>query len=60
MFDEEEQPKPKNIQPKDLDVLGIDALEEYIEELETEIARVREKIASKKDARGAAESFFKS
>lgn len=60
MFDEEEQPKPKNIQPKDLDVLGIDALEEYIEELEAEIARVREKIASKKDARGAAESFFKS
>jgi len=60
MFDEEEKPKPKGIQPMDLDVMGIDALHEYIEELEAEIARVREKIASKHDARGAAESFFKS
>lgn len=60
MFDEEETPKPKGIQPMDLDVMGIDALNDYITELEAEIARVRAKIASKQDARGAAESFFKS
>lgn len=60
MFDEEERPKPKGIQPMDLDMMSIEALGEYIEELEAEIARVRDKIAAKKDARGAAESFFKS
>ena len=60
MFDEEEQPKPKGIQPLDLDVMSVEALGEYIEELEAEIERVKAKISSKKDARGAAESFFKS
>lgn len=58
--EEEEKPKPKGIQPLELDELSIEALGEYIEELEAEIARVREKIAGKQDARGAAESFFKS
>ena len=60
MFDEEEAPKPKGLQPMDLDVLSIEALGEYIEELEGEIARVRAKIDSKKAARGAADAFFKS
>ena len=60
MFDEEEAPKPKDLQPLDLDILSIEALGEYIEELEAEIARVRAKIDSKKAARGAADSFFKS
>jgi uncharacterized small protein (DUF1192 family) len=60
MFDEEEKPKPKGIQPLDLDMMSIEALGDYIAELESEIARVRSKIDSKKSARGAAESFFKS
>ena len=60
MFDEEDKPKPKGIQPLDLDMMSIDALGEYIEELEAEIVRVKAKIATKQDARGAAESFFKS
>lgn len=60
MFDEEESPKPKGLQPLDLDVLSIDALVEYIEELEAEISRVQAKIESKKAARGAADAFFKS
>ena len=60
MFDEEEKPKPKGIQPLDLDMMSIEAWGEYIAELETEIARVRTKIDAKKSARGAAESFFKS
>lgn len=59
MNEEEEAPKPKGIQPMDLDVMSVEALKEYITELETEIARVKEKIASKHDARGLAESFFK-
>ncbi len=58
--EEEEKPKPKGIVPRDLDELSIEALGDYIAELEAEIARVQDKIASKKDARGAAESFFKS
>ena len=59
MFDGEEPPKPKGILPKDLDVMGVEELTEYIEELEVEIARVRAKIAAKRDARGNAEDFFK-
>lgn len=57
--DEEEAPKPRGILPKDLDMMSIEALQDYVAELEAEIARVNDKIARKKDARGAAESFFK-
>lgn len=60
MFDEEERPKPKGIVPKDLDIMSIEALKDYIAELEDEIARVRDKVASKQGARSAAESVFKS
>ncbi len=49
-----QQPKPKN-----LDELSIEALNEYIAELETEISRVREVIATKELARNGAESVFK-
>lgn len=57
--DDLEPPKKKK-EVKDLDVLSIEALNEYIDELEAEIARVREKIDFKKEARKGAESFFKS
>lgn len=56
---EELEPAHKKKQQKDLDVLSIEALGEYITELEAEIARVREKIAYKEKARVGAESFFK-
>jgi len=46
--------------PKNLEVLSIEALGEYIAELEQEIARVRETIAQKQAARAGAETFFKS
>ncbi len=49
--------KPK---PKDLDILSLEALADYIAELEAEIDRVKDKIAEKENARGAAESVFKS
>ena len=60
MIDEEElwqcrQP-PK---PKDLTLLGIAELEEYIARLEGEIARVREEIAAKQKQRSGAEALFK-
>ncbi len=46
--------------PRKLDRLSIDALEAYIGELETEIARVRQEIASKQAFTSAAEKAFKS
>ncbi|HJN22739.1 MAG TPA: DUF1192 domain-containing protein [Rhodospirillales bacterium] len=49
-----EQPKPKN-----LEVMSIEALREYITELETEITRVEQAITSKDKARDGAETFFK-
>ncbi|MEQ8664677.1 MAG: DUF1192 domain-containing protein [Rhodospirillales bacterium] len=43
-----------------LDEMSIDALNEYISELEEEIARVRQAISLKEAARGDAENVFKS
>ena len=60
IFDEEPPPKPKGLVPRELDQLSIEALEEYIGELQSEIERVKTKIAAKQAARGAAEGFFKS
>ncbi|MGJ3260657.1 MAG: DUF1192 family protein [Rhodospirillales bacterium] len=53
---EPQKQKPPKV---DLEVMSIEALAEYIEELEAEIARVREAIKLKEDARQGAESFFK-
>ena len=58
-WDEPEANKKKP-EPKNLEVMSIEKLGEYIEELEAEIARVRETIALKQDAKQGAESFFKS
>ena len=48
--------KPK---PKNLDIMSIEALSEYIAELEAEIARVRAAIGAKENARASADSVFK-
>ena len=53
---EPRKPKPA---PKNLEEMSIEALSEYISEMEAEIARVRETIAAKEKAREGAESFFK-
>lgn len=53
------EPQKKAKPKKDLEVMSIEALQEYIEELEAEISRVRDSIASKEDARASAESVFK-
>ena len=42
MDPEDLEPRKKQPKPKDLEVLGVDELEDYLAELETEAARVRE------------------
>jgi len=54
------EPVKKKAERKNLEVMSIEALGEYIVELETEIARVRGAIAHKEEARNGADSFFKS
>jgi uncharacterized small protein (DUF1192 family) len=51
----QKQAKPK----KDLEVMSIEALHEYIEELQAEIERARGAISQKQAARQGAEAFFK-
>ncbi len=46
--------------PKNLEVMGIEELQEYIVALEAEIARVRTFIDAKRAQRGSAEALFKS
>jgi len=53
------QPQKQKPAPKNLDVLSVEALVEYIADLEVEIARVREAIKGKKGAHVAADQFFK-
>jgi uncharacterized small protein (DUF1192 family) len=54
------EPRSKKPQPKKLDEMAIDELEEYLAELEAETARVKDEIAGKKDYLEGAQSFFKS
>ncbi len=54
------EPQKKKAAPKDLDALGVEQLEEYLAELETEAERVRVKLAEKKDYLAGAQDFFKS
>ncbi len=53
-------PPTKKSRKKNLEVMSIEALGEYIEELKAEIARAEEAAAGKRDARSAAEAVFKS
>ncbi len=54
------EPAKKKAAKKDLEVMSIEALGEYIEELEAEIARVRAAISLKIAAKSGADSVFKS
>ncbi|MBM10384.1 MAG: DUF1192 domain-containing protein [Magnetovibrio sp.] len=58
-WDELEKPK-EEVKPKNLEDLSIEALGDYIDELKSEIERVREAIKEKELARNKAGSFFKS
>jgi uncharacterized small protein (DUF1192 family) len=57
---EELEPRKQKPQPRNLDVMSIEELNAYIDEMKTEIRRVEEKIAAKKAHINAAAGFFKS
>ena len=57
---EELEPQTKRPAPRDVELMSIDALHEYIVELNEEIDRVRQAITVKEGAKGAAESVFRS
>jgi uncharacterized small protein (DUF1192 family) len=57
---EELEPRKQKPQPRNLDVMSIEELNAYIEEMQTEIRRVEEKIAAKKAHINAAAGLFKS
>lgn len=59
MDEEDLQPKSRKPDLKNLEILSIEALEDYIGELEREIERARAAIAKKQSARSAAESAFR-
>ena len=56
-----EELEPRKTQPKkkNLEVMSLADLEEYITELEAEIERARREIAGKRDHRSSADAFFK-
>lgn len=58
---DEDLPRPtkKLLLPPPLDLLGVTELHAYIADLEAEILRVRQAIASKQAHRDAAAAFFK-
>jgi len=52
--------RKSTVEKRDLEVMSIDKLHEYIEDLEQEITRAKLAVDLKGDAKSAAESFFKS
>lgn len=59
MEEEDLLPQRQKPKPKDLTLLGIAELEQYIAGLEAEIARARAEIAAKQKQRTGAEALFK-
>jgi len=59
MEPEDLEPRTKRIAPRDLDIMSVGDLEDYIAEMEVEIARARQVIARKTDHRSAADKLFK-
>ncbi|NQV46512.1 MAG: DUF1192 domain-containing protein [Rhodospirillaceae bacterium] len=53
------EPEKKKAERKDLEVMSIEALKDYIVELEAEIGRARAAIKAKEAAHGTAEDIFK-
>ncbi|MBP2230687.1 uncharacterized small protein (DUF1192 family) [Azospirillum agricola] len=56
---EDLEPRTAKPAPKDLNVLGVAELNDYIAGLEAEIARARAAIAAKQAQKSAAEAFFR-
>ena len=59
MDEEDLLPRTQKPKPKDLEPLSIEALGEYITELEAEIARVKTEIEAKRIHRSGAEDLFR-
>jgi uncharacterized small protein (DUF1192 family) len=59
MDEEDLLPQRQPVKPRDLTLLGIAELEEYIAGRESEIARARAEIAAKQRQRTGAEALFK-
>ncbi len=57
---EELEPQKKKAAPRDLDAMGVEQLENYLAEIEAEVARVQAKITEKTDYLAGAQQFFKS
>ncbi|MSO54266.1 MAG: DUF1192 domain-containing protein [Rhodospirillales bacterium] len=56
---EDLEPRKKQPERKNLEIMSVEALHAYITELEAEIARTQGVIASKEKARTGADRFFK-
>ncbi|MBI1272898.1 MAG: DUF1192 family protein [Alphaproteobacteria bacterium] len=56
---DELEPQKPVAKPKDLTVMSVGELKDYITELETEIARTRDAIAKKESHRGSVEGLFR-
>ena len=54
------EPRNRPPQKKNLEVMSVEELEEYVAALEAEIERARETIAKKRDHLSSADSLFKS
>ena len=59
MDEQDLEPQKQKPDIKNLEVMSMEALEDYIGELRAEIERVRAEIAKKNFARDAAESAFR-
>jgi uncharacterized small protein (DUF1192 family) len=59
MDEDDLEPRKKAVKLRDLGPMAIAELEDYIEEMEQEILRVRAEITAKRKQRGGAESLFK-
>ncbi len=59
MDEEDLEPQRQKPKPKDLTLMGIEELDEYIAGLDSEIARARAEIAAKRKQRSGAEAIFK-
>jgi uncharacterized small protein (DUF1192 family) len=57
--DETPRPRPARLTKLPLDLLGVAELNEYIDELRTEIARVEAEVGRKTSHRSAADAFFR-
>ena len=59
MEEQDLEPRAKRAKARDLDIMSVDALHDYIAEMEAEIARARMAIDAKQNWRSQADTFFK-